>query len=121
MLRPLSHWRALMERSWREEGGAQIVEFAVSLPLLVVFVVGIFDFSSAFTLKQKLTNAVRDAARTAAADPASDLDLTTPASVRDAFHIVENYLTANNLDDCGLNLGAGPTDLSSPHPARKTS
>ncbi|HKS72090.1 MAG TPA: TadE family protein, partial [Terriglobales bacterium] len=54
-----------------EEEGAQIVEFAVALPLLIVFVVGIFDFSSAFTLKQKLTNVARDTARTIAAEPTS--------------------------------------------------
>jgi Flp pilus assembly protein TadG len=35
----------------RHDHAAQLVEFAVALPLLVVFVVGIFDFSSAFTLK----------------------------------------------------------------------
>jgi len=29
---------------WGNAGGAQLVEFAVTLPLLVVFVVGIFDF-----------------------------------------------------------------------------
>src|SRR5205809_5457764 len=33
--------------------GSQIVEFAVALPLLVVFVVGIFDFGNAFSLKHK--------------------------------------------------------------------
>ena len=59
---------------------AQLVEFAVALPLLVLFVVGIFDFSNAFTLKQKLTNIARDAARTAAADPASDLNLPSRRS-----------------------------------------
>jgi len=41
----------------RDDRGSQMVEFAVTLPLLMVFVVGIFDFSGAFTLKQKLTNA----------------------------------------------------------------
>src|SRR5579871_1785524 len=38
---------------WHQDSAAQLVEFAVTLPLLVVFVVGIFDFSGAFTLKQK--------------------------------------------------------------------
>ena len=56
-----------------ESGGAQLVEFAVALPLLVVFVVGIFDFSGAFTLKQKLTNVARDTARAAAAAPSNDV------------------------------------------------
>jgi Flp pilus assembly protein TadG len=84
---------------------AQLVEFAVSLPLLVLFVVGIFDFSGAFTLKQKLTNVARDAARVAAADPAADIgNLTSgiPASVTDALKVIDSYLTANNLNDCGL-------------------
>jgi Flp pilus assembly protein TadG len=87
------------------------VEFAVALPLLVVFVVGIFDFSGAFTLKQKLTNLARDAARAAAADPASDIaELPSggvPASVSDALQMIDNYLVANRINDCGL-LTTGP-------------
>ncbi len=69
----LGGWLNFCRRLLRAERAAQIVEFAVALPLLVVFVVGIFDFSSAFTLKQRLTNIARDAARAAAADPVNDL------------------------------------------------
>lgn len=98
-------------RAWRDARAAQLVEFAVALPLLVVFVVGIFDFSNAFTLKQKLTNIARDAARTAATDPANDLSsyptTTAPVSVIDAFQIVDNYLIANNISDCGVTLTSG--------------
>lgn len=105
---------ALVE--WGSDRGAQLAEFAVALPLLVVFVVGIFDFSSAFTLKQKLTNIARDAARAAASDPATDLGNPSalPMSVSDAFYVVDNYLIANNINDCGLSaqpptpLGAQP-------------
>jgi Flp pilus assembly protein TadG len=101
----LRNWiRGLATFGWRDEAAAQLVEFAVTLPLLVVFVVGIFDFSSAFTLKQKLTNVARDAARAAAADPASDLQSTSPLSVSDAFQVVDSYLLANNLSDCGITL-----------------
>jgi len=101
----------------REDRGAQIVEFAVALPLLVVFVVGIFDFSGAFTLKQKLTNAARDAARTAAADPANDLTQPSapsglPVSVNDAYQTVQNYMLANNIPNCGIAPPASPTGLS---------
>jgi hypothetical protein len=95
----------------RDVGATQLVEFAVSLPLLVVFVVGIFDFSSAFTLKQKLTNIARDAARAAAADPAGDLSLSTPVSVNDAFQIIHNYFTANQLNDCAITQSASPIKL----------
>jgi Flp pilus assembly protein TadG len=90
----------------REECGAQIVEFAVALPLLMVFVVGIFDFSGAFTLKQKLTNLARDAARVAAADPANDLSAALPASVTDAYQAIANYFTANRMNNCGITAGS---------------
>lgn len=102
------HLRNLFNRvaksGWRNDHAAQLVEFAVALPLLVVFVVGIFDFSNAFTIKQKLTNVARDAARAAAADPANDLQspAATPASVLDAFQDIDNYLVANKLNDCGI-------------------
>lgn len=89
----------------REERAAQMVEFAVALPLLVLFVVGIFDFSAAFTQKQKLTNVARDAARVAAASSSSDvgnLSAGVPASVTDAHKVVDSYLAANKLNDCGL-------------------
>ena len=92
---------------WTEESASQIVEFAVSLPLLVVFVVGIFDFSGAFNLKQKLANAAREGARAAASGPANDLTAPTtstgaPASVNDAFSVIDNYLTSEQISDCGI-------------------
>ena len=102
----------LGRRIGRAEGGAQLVEFAVSLPLLVVFVVGIFDFSGAFTLKQKLTNIARDAARAAAADPANDLSSSKPVSVSDAFQLIDNYLLANQLNDCGITQSTSPSGLT---------
>ena len=96
-----------------QDHAAQLVEFAVTLPLLVVFVVGIFDFSNAFTLKQRLTNLARDAARIAAADPGNDVQSgSTPVSVMDAFYVVDNYLQANSINDCGVTptpTGAGLT------------
>lgn len=92
--------------AWRGETASQLAEFAIALPLLIFFVVGIFDFSGAFTLKQKLTNIARDAARAAAADPATDLSNPAkdglPYSVSDAFYVVDNYLIANNINDCGI-------------------
>ena len=102
-----ANWRSWLARSeWREDRGAQLVEFAVSLPLLVVFVVGIFDFSGAFTLKQKLTNISRDAARHAAAEPINDLSTSLPVSVSDSFSMIDNYLVANQVNDCGISLSS---------------
>ena len=101
-------WIRFLNGSWTEVTGSQIVEFALSLPLLVVFVIGIFDFGGAVTLKQKLTNAAREGARIAAADPANDITaastLAPPASVSDAYQVVDNYLLAENINDCALQI-----------------
>ena len=102
----------LIGRRWRDDRGAQLVEFAVTLPLMMVFVVGIFDFSGAFTLKQKLTNAARDAARAAAAEPSNDLSNTLPMSVNDAFLAVDNYLATNQINDCGVTNSGSKSGLT---------
>src|ERR1700719_2975708 len=96
---------SVANRFFMDEAASQIVEFALSLPLLVLFVVGIFDFSNAISLKQKLTNAAREAARVAAADSANDLGSPSagvPASVGDAFQAADNYLLEDKVNDCGL-------------------
>jgi Flp pilus assembly protein TadG len=99
-IRALALWRG-----FGDDHASQIAEFAVSLPLLVLFVVGIFDFSGAVTLKQKLTNAAREGARVAAADPANDLagaSSIAPVSVLDAWQVVDNYLVSEKINDCQL-------------------
>ncbi|HTS60232.1 MAG TPA: TadE family protein [Terriglobales bacterium] len=90
-------------------GGASIVEFAVALPLLVVLVVGIFDFGAAFNLKQQLNNAARQGARFGAAQPTNDLctGCTVPPSVNAIRYVVDSYLTNAKIKDCGLNTAAG--------------
>lgn len=100
---------AKRRRPWRDDRASQIVEFAISLPLLVFLVVGIFDFSNALTLKQRLTNAAREAARVAASDPATDLvnpSTPPPVSIGDAFQVVDNYLTSEKINDCSLSTAS---------------
>ncbi len=82
---------------------AALIEFAVALPLLVVLVVGIFDFGGAFNLKQKLNNAVREGARFASTQPTNDLALPQPPSVSAVRLLVDSYLKTANINDCGLN------------------
>lgn len=112
-MNPRFDW--ILRRPFASERGAQLAEFAMALPLLVVFVVGIFDFSGALTLKQRLATMCRDAARSAAAGPSNDLQAPrsgNPVSVTDVYYIVQNYLAANNLNDCGLTPSATPTGLT---------
>lgn len=90
--------------------GSQIVEFAVALPLLAVFVVGIFDFGQAFNIKLKLSGAVREGARLGAGLPTSDLTgnpLQAGGTIDAVRYIVDSYLVSSGLNDCGLNTYPG--------------
>ena len=107
MARFFGFLRNLFETCARREG-SQIVELAISLPLLLVIVIGITDFGTAFNLKQKLNNAAREAARTASRQSMSDLSNSIPLTT-DAIHdVIDNYLIAGNINDCGLST-ATPT------------
>jgi Flp pilus assembly protein TadG len=92
--------------------GAQIVELAITLPVLVGLWYGTFDFGQAFNLKQKLSDATREAARFASNQSTSDLTNSPPPSILEVRDLVSAYLKANNVNDCGLaTAGAtqGPT------------
>ena len=106
-------------RLWGDTQASQIVEFAFTIPLLVVFVVGIFDFGSAFSVKQKLANAVREGTRIAANQPSSDLSDTplsggcgAPASICAVRDAVDFYLTAGKVNDCGLSSANSPSQTA---------
>ena len=47
----------------RDEGGAAAVEFALVLPVLMLLVMGIIEFSQAYNAKELLQYAVREGAR----------------------------------------------------------
>ena len=100
-------------RRWKativaDTSGSQLLEFAVALPLLVVFVVGIFDFGGAFNLKQMLNSIARDGARFASGLPPTDLDaIGTPQSVTAIRDLVAAHLQTARLNDCGLATQAG--------------
>ena len=85
-----------------DDSGSQIMEFALVLPLLVVFVVAIYDFGQAFNVKEKLNFTVKDAARFGAAQPTNDLTQTIPVSVTAIRDLVDSDLTAAGINDCGL-------------------
>lgn len=50
----------------RNERGAAVVEFALILPILVLFVFGIVEFGRAYSARIQLTAAVREGARAGA-------------------------------------------------------
>src|SRR5437016_12355266 len=82
----------------REVQGAALLEFAISLPLLVVFVVGIYDFSGAFNQKQKIEQAAQEGAIIAGAQPTSDIAAApAPASLLPVVTAIFNSLAGSQV------------------------
>jgi Flp pilus assembly protein TadG len=83
----------------QEIGGSSLLEFAITLPLLVVFIVGIYDFSAAFNQKQKLEHAAHEGAILAGAQPTSDIETANadPESLHPVVTVVFNSLAANGV------------------------
>lgn len=88
--------------------GAQLYEFALALPLLIIMTVGVMDFAIAYNVKQKLTNAAREGARLAASQSQADLTQTTPASVEVIKEAVDTYLANANVDTSFIGSGMTP-------------
>ena len=62
------------------EEGQTLVEFALILPILLVLVVGIFDFGSAFNSKNNLNFLANTAARYAEVNQCTGCPTSTPAT-----------------------------------------
>lgn len=88
-----------LRRLRRSERGAEFVEFALALPLLLLVVLGIMDFGLMFQQYLVITNAAREAARVAV------LPTYTAA---DAQQRAQDYITAS------LITGGNTASVSSP-------
>lgn len=73
----------------RDRRGQALVEFAFVLPLLLLLLVGIIEMAGAWRTLQVITNASREAARTAV------VPLSSAADIQD---ILDDYLTSGGLD-----------------------
>ena len=77
-----------MLKRFRNQRGAALLETAITLPLVLLVCVGIFEFGRAFQTWQVITNAAREGARV------SVLPDSTDANVTDA---VRNYMKGGKL------------------------
>jgi Flp pilus assembly protein TadG len=50
-------------RAWKNERGQALAEFALVLPIVLLFIGGIVEFGRAYNIKQALTDAAREGAR----------------------------------------------------------
>ena len=72
----------------KNERGAALIETAVTIPIILLVAVGIFEFGRAYQTWQVLTNAAREGARQAVLVDKSDADVQST---------VQNYMKAGGL------------------------
>ena len=77
-----------MHKRLRNQRGAALIETAITIPLVLLVSVAIFEFGRAYQTWQVLTNAAREGARIAVLEGPTDAQVTT--TVRD-------YLTAGHV------------------------
>jgi Flp pilus assembly protein TadG len=77
-----------MLKRLRNQRGAALIETAITIPLVLLVSVSIFEFGRAYQTWQVLTNAAREGARIAVLEAYTDADVTTT---------VRNYLTSGRL------------------------
>lgn len=83
-----------MIRRWRSDEGAQLIEFALVVPLLLLVVLGIAEFGFIFQRYEVITNAAREGARIAVLPGYSDTDVQARVS---------SYLVAGRVPTTGTN------------------
>jgi Flp pilus assembly protein TadG len=101
-------------RTSRERGQA-LIETALTLPLVLLISIGIFEFGRAFQTWQVLTNAAREGAR---------VSVLPGVTVQNVETRVRDYMTAGHLTNVSsasvsvvrnaqINMGSGPVSASS--------
>jgi Flp pilus assembly protein TadG len=75
-------------KRYRNQKGAALLEAAITVPIILLISVGIFEFGRAYQTWQVLTNAAREGARIAV------LETTTDAEIRTR---VNDYLRSGGL------------------------
>ena len=81
-----------MFKRLRNQRGAALIETAVTIPLVLLVSVSIFEFGRAYQTWQVLTNAAREGARIAVLEGYTDAQVTTT---------VRNYMTGGRLPNSG--------------------
>jgi Flp pilus assembly protein TadG len=77
-----------MRTRLRNERGAALLETAITVPIILLISVGIFEFGRAYQVQQVLTNAAREGARAAVIEGTSDDQVKK---------IVSDYMSSGQL------------------------
>ena len=79
----------------RDRRGSALVEFAITIPILLAILLGIFEFARAWNIKQVITNAAREGARAAVVPTATTSQINTA---------VQNRLTAAGVSGATVQI-----------------
>jgi Flp pilus assembly protein TadG len=94
------------------DGGQALVEFALILPVLLLMIIGIVEFARAWNIKQVITDAAREGARTAVV---SDDDVGED-SVRT---VISTALASGGVDPAAADVSIVPP-IARPQPEGST-
>jgi Flp pilus assembly protein TadG len=87
---------------WKEESGAELVEAAVVIPILLMLLLGIVTFGRAWNTYQTITRAAREGAKQAVLTPCADPTYCPGATNYTASDIWNNFvdpvLQSDHLD-----------------------
>lgn len=78
------------------ESGQALAEIAIALPLLLLMLIGIWEFARAYQIQQVVVNAAREGARTVVLPPPADVDSATV--------IVNKYLASGSISGATVNI-----------------
>ena len=106
LIRKFSSIRAVLGRAGSSEQGAEVVELAVVLPVLLLLLMGVIDFGFLFQRYEVLTNAAMEGARVGS--------LPGYAIPADVTSRVQAYASSGGIDPATLNIEAIPTTVAAP-------
>lgn len=96
--------RSLLRRFLRCDSGAELIEFGLTLPLLLLVVLGMIEFGFVFQQYEVVTNAAREGARIAVLPTYS---ATQTLRVNNATARVNQYLTNGGLTASNATVTVG--------------
>jgi Flp pilus assembly protein TadG len=88
----LKRLSVLLVTKFRQESGAELVEAAAVIPILLMLLLGIVTFGRAWDVYQTITRAAREGAREAVLTPCADSTYCSGATAYDATAIWTNFI-----------------------------
>ena len=102
--------RTRLTRLRKNERGAALIEAAVTIPLILLISVAIFEFGRAYQTWQVLTNAAREGARVAVISGTTDADVRAAVnnymSIGQLGTVADSYIDVNRTAPLGSNTGS---------------